>query len=531
MKFYNDKNKVMMVQTIASANTFVSSITGIIKNRLLKVFPYQYFNHNIYVDTSETYQEENRNKLYNKDLNKIRYPSLTITPSLSINDSVSGLKNILMSSPNFWLPRDLNRNFKYLIDDPNGKYKVYFSSDYISFNLRFRIVTDSFIQATNIGYFLKSRFDDSTFKYLSKQLIQTEVPKSFINAIAKVEGIFGYDQSETENEDERRKLDELLIKIGRRATPIIRKKSLNTGKDCYFFNECENLLTLFADLDIPDSVIRDNGINGEYEISFRIQISAWWPNAFIMEIDRDKYQDIGQNISFTGTNDADGKSFYSMSVGVIALDRKNTINFYDNTGNIQVGQNVVHDVLTFDKKNTISRLNFSYLLPADFYKVHSYAKNAGYNLTELFNVTARTYSSTDPVVGIVDYENLYIDFDSPVDTDIVLDIFVNRLMYDAVVKEMSQNIFYRNDYALSTLEIDYYDDNNELVRNKVRVYAFKDEKEYEDTTLEKSLRVYTPYGVGFVGLVREDNRNASPFKICLGYDKYGNAIIRCLEKI
>ena len=530
MKFYNDKNKVILVQTIASANTFISSITGLIKNRFIDVFPVKYFNDNIYVDTSETFQQINKNKLYNKNINKIYYPSLTITPALSLNDSVGGLKNILMSSPNLWLPRDLNRLYQILIEDPDDKYKVYFSSEYVSFNLNFKIITDSFIQATNIGYYLKSRFDDGIFKYLNKELVQVEVPKSFVNAISRVEGIFGFQQSDLENEDERKRLDTLLLKIGRRDTPIIRKTSLNTGKDCYFFNERENILTLFADLDMPESIIRDNSINGEYEITFRIQVSAWWPNAFIMEINRDNYKTIANSISLEGNNDTDGKSFYSTNIGIVSLDRKNVINFYDNTNEVQVGHNIVHQVLTFDKKNTISRLNFSYLLTPEFLKIHSYAKDHNYNLTELFNVIARSYSFNVPNLGRIDYENLYIDFDSPVDSDIVLDVFVNRLMYDAIVKEMKKNTFFKNQYALSVLKLSYYDDEGNLVTKNSRIYAFKDENEMNSTELEKSLRVYTPYGVGYVGLVREDSPNASQFKICLGQDKYGNNIIRCLEK-
>ena len=532
MKFYNDKNKVIMVQTIASANTFISSITGIIKNRLLKVFPTNYFRGNVYVDTAETFTEANKNKLYNNVLNKIRYPSLTITPSLSINDSVSGMKNILMSSPNLWLPRDINRVYPYLIDDPNEKYKIYYSSDYISFNLRFKIITDSFIQATNIGYFLKSRFDDSLFKYLNNQLIQTEVPKSFINAIAKIEGIFTGDHNEVQTEDERYKLDKLLLQIGVEDTPIIRKKSLNTGKDCYFFNKVENLFTLFADLDIPESVIRDNSINGEYEISFRIQISAWWPNAFIMEIDKDKYQTIVKNISFSGSdNSSDNNSFYSTNIGIISLDRKNVINFTDSTNAVQVGQNILHTTLTFSSENKITSLNFSYLLSPLFLKVHSYAKNHNLNLTELYNVIARTYSFNDATLGKVDYENMYLDFDNPIDTDIVLDVFLNKAMFQSILKHIEDDTFYKNEYALSILKLNYYDDNNQLQEYKVRVYAFKNDDEMYSTDLNKSLRVCTPYGIGYVGLVREGNLNASNIKICLGQDKYGNNIIRCLEKI
>lgn len=356
MKFYTDNNKVMMVQTVASANTFVSSLTGIIKNAMLKVFPKDYFRY-VYTDTSETYQEHNKTDLYNANLHKIPYPSLTITPQLSLDNPVGGMKNILMSSPNFWIPKDLNRQYPVLLDDPDGKYKIYFSSDYTTFNIRFKIIVDSFVQATNLGYYLKSRFDDNTFKYLSNTMIQTELPKTFVNAIAQIENLFT-DDSQTNKED-LKKLDLLLAGMGRRAKTIVRKKSLNTSRNGYFFEEKSNILTLFTDLDIPEGVVRDNSINGEYEINFRIQVSAWWPNAFIMAVDKGAFQTIASSIALGPSSiDNTGTGFYSISIGNIALDRKNTIYFEDSSGDTHVGINVIHDVINFEaSKEPIYTIN------------------------------------------------------------------------------------------------------------------------------------------------------------------------------
>ncbi len=370
MKFYTDEDKVTLVQTITSANTFVSSITGIIKNYILKTFPKGYFKY-IYTDTSETYQEHNKTDLYNKSLHKITYPSLTVTPQLSLDNPVGGMKSILMSSPNFWLPRDLNRQFPTLLEDPTGenKYKIYFSSDYTTMNIRFKIVTDSFIQATEIGYFLKSRFnDENTFKYLSNQLLQVEMPKSFVKAIAVIENKFVNNEDGTEqetsitNDEDLKWLDLWLAQVGRRAKPILRKKSLNTSKFGYFYHEKENLLVLFTDLDMPEGVIRDNSVNGEYEITFRVQVSAWWPNAFMMVIPKNNYQTISRVFDH-GTNDSNDPFFYSLSIGApVALDRKNSIVYQDDNENTLVGINVKHDVISISSPEPITSLNIASLI-------------------------------------------------------------------------------------------------------------------------------------------------------------------------
>src|SRR5574344_546134 len=309
MKFYTDNNKVIMVQTAASANTFVSSIVSNVKKYILGAFPKNYFKY-IYTDTADTFQEYNKGDTYNKSLHKIIYPSLTITPSLSTDNPVTGLKNILMSSPSLWLPRDINRVYPILLADPDDKYQIYTSSDYIAMNLKFRIAVNSFVQATNAGYWLKSRFDDNIFKYLDGQHIQVEVPKALVNAIAKIENLFGSSGDEITNQEDLEKLDKLLLQIGMRDKPIIRKKSLNTNKYCYFFEEKENLLTLFKDLDIPESISRENGVEAEYELTFSIQISAWWPNAFIMIVDKAAYQEISALITDATNTDTSGTGFY-----------------------------------------------------------------------------------------------------------------------------------------------------------------------------------------------------------------------------
>ena len=52
------------------------------------------------------------------------------------------------------------------------------------------------------------------------------------------------------------------------------------------------------------------------------------------------------------------------------------------------------------------------------------------------------------------------------------------------------------------------------------VKRFVDENEEYSTDVNKCLRVATPYGIGYVYLVHEDDPQASNVKICVGEDKF-----------
>ena len=125
-------------------------------------------------------------------------------------------------------------------------------------------------------------------------------------------------------------MDELrLYLIGTSKTPetIQMRTSLQTGKQCFFLNEKQNLLTLLTDLDCPSSVNRDSQVESEYTITFRLQISAWLPNAYIMVIDKTKFRD---SVSQETVEDFDNyeiteDGIVSTAVFSKALGKKETI--------------------------------------------------------------------------------------------------------------------------------------------------------------------------------------------------------------
>ena len=112
MKFFNDNNNKIMVQPITSSTTFLSSLTGVIKKRVIGMFKKDYFKH-IYIDTEETFQEHNKSRLMNKHLAKIEYPSMTISPQISLDQPVGEMNTPLATDPNFIVPRNYRYYFQH----------------------------------------------------------------------------------------------------------------------------------------------------------------------------------------------------------------------------------------------------------------------------------------------------------------------------------------------------------------------------------------------------------------------------------
>ena len=164
-------------------------------------------------------------------------------------------------------------------------------------------------------------------------------------------------------------------------------------------------------------------------------------------------------------------------------------------------------------------------------KMHAYLVENGMDPKQLFKIFVRGSSQCEDIAAEIDYETMNATFANPIDSDVVLDVFINRAVYDALQDMMKKDVFFSNQFAIGALTVQAYDEElDTIVNEKIRVYAFKDEDEMNSNDILKSLRVFTLYGVGYVGLVQEGNPNASNVKICLGQDKYGNDIIRCMER-
>lgn len=537
MKVYtdNDNQTINIVQSVASASTLISSVTSEVKKYLHSKFPKDFFKAT-YVDTSETLTEQKKNDKYNNLASKKPYPIMTITPEISLDDPIGGMdKSMHLSSPNLYLRKDLSRVQSKLLLDPDDEITLYYTADYITTNFNISIITNSFIRSTDLAFFLKSKFQEGFFQYLNERPIDMEIPKSFIKAIADIKG---YDLNNDEDMDNLR----LYLIAGSRGADSIKKRvNFGTGKVCFFSEKLSNLLVLFTDLDVPSSVVRDSQVEGDYTITFRLQVSTYLPNAFILQLSRNalcKCDETTVNELESDFNQQD-EGFYTTAIRSNIGNKRDMIYFTDSYGNEQTGQLIYteqfskklgqyeSDVYLFQKMNPITK------------KVHKYAIDNGIDITSLFHIQAHNANGPiSPVSNniLIDYDEFHVTFYDKTESNIVVVVYVNRLLFESILENIKNDRFYFNSGNLTTIlsNIDGY--SMEHV-----VKAFENSREMNSTDLNKSLRVHTIYGTGYVSLLDDfkeivdketgeiSYRNfEDSYKICVGIEN-GEPIIKRLE--
>jgi hypothetical protein len=520
MMIYTDENDVRLVQSIASASTLISSLTGEIRQHILSKFPKDFFK-SIYIDTAETIQAQGRNDKYNRNLNKLPYPNMAITPEISLDEPIGGMeKNPTLNSPNLFLRKDMRRNYKKLLLDPLNKYAIYYTSNYQTVNYNFRITTNKFVQNADLAMYIQSNFQEGFFQFLNNRYLNTEIPKTFIALISE---ILGYN---LDDDDQLMALELDLISTSVLEDIVRKKVNLLTGKTGFFVNEKINPLVLVTDIEAPGSIIRNQMSEGEYTVSFRVQVSAWLPNAFILSINKNKFPEINQStveeiLSNSGQEQDEG--FYSLAISDVLVNRKDSAIFQLSAeGESSTFQEVFHTVFTYDISTKLSLLYLADYMKDDLIRTHAYMVSKNMITSDLVRITM--YNRNGSLINediSVDYDLLSVIVNLSSAQDISLSIYVNRLLFEAIQKAIQKDEFFFSQNALASVKIKF---NDELLR--VPVYSFINERDMYSTELNKSLRINTIYGIGYIGL--EDDNGEEGYKICVAYDGE-NPVIKKLQ--
>lgn len=539
----NDKDTVTVVQSVASASTMISSLANEAVEYVKSKFPPRFFKHT-FIDTSQMVTQKSYNEKYNKTANKIPYPSISVTPIMSLDDPIGGMdKSLHLSSPNLYLRRDMTRSANKLISDPDRQFSIYYSSDYITTNFDFKITLNTYIQNVNTAFYLKSRFQAGFFQYLNHRYIQSEIPKSLIAMMAD---LLGYD---LDNSDDMDALRLYLIGTSKTENVIQKKINLGTGKQCFFINKEQNLLVLFTDLDCPPSVIKEGMAEGEYTINFRVQISAWIPNAFVLHINRDTLNLLSHDcICMLEDSDAengitDGVYTSSIHNAAYLQSPADTIRFTDDAGNEQIGILAYSGTYT-NKVNALNRT--LYLLhdqqskfKTELSKVIAYANENNIDLSSLIHISLISnngplhYNDVNQAVNDYypnDYEvdlssaSVTILNDEYLQQDFFAMVYINRLTYDSIREAMEKGTFYFHSNFLAYI----YGKTDENTPIKIAVSSFSNSKEKTSASNAYALRVNTAYGIGYIGLDDLDDSENS-YRICIGFDSSGAPIMKQLN--
>jgi hypothetical protein len=536
MKIYTSENDVKLVQSVASASTLISSVTGEIKEYIASKFPRGFFK-SFYMDTSETVHMQNRNRKHNENLNKIQFPNVAITPEITLDDPIGGMeKSMHMSSPNLYLRKDMRRNYRNLVIDPDSKFSIYFTSDYITTNFNFKITTNKYIQNVDIAYYIKSRFQIGMFHFLNDKYLNMEIPKTYIKIMASILELDINDSDDMDN------LRLYLISTGTNEDLIRKKVNATTGKIGFFVNEKSNFLINVLDLDAPPSIIRDRMSEGEYTITFKVQVSTWLPNAFVMSVDQSKLFNIDASIIQAALQDSvqeQDEGFYSLSLTEnFLLNRKDSKRFVTPSGEIVIGQEIFHTVFTYDINNPIEEINLGQYFKSDLKKIHAYMISKNFEIKDLLSIDV--FNRNGLLEVGIDYDNLTIDlYDLAQGQDISVSVYANRALFESLAKAIKNDQFFFSDNALALLRLsDYIEVDGENISEEILVpiYSFTSEKDLYTKASKINgewrsnvLRIFTAYGIGFIGLVNETDPRASNFKVVIDFDSNENPIIRALE--
>ena len=516
MKIYinNDKNNIALVQSVASASTMISSVAHEAKKYVLSKFPKGFFKH-VYIDTAQTVSQQHRNDRYNSTANKIPYPSMGITPEISLDDPIGGMeKGLHLSSPNLYLRKDYKQNYRCLVEDPDSKFSIYYTSDYVTTNFNFKLVTNSFVQNADLAFYLKSNFQKDFFQFLNGRYVQSEIPKTFIRTIADIKNW---------NMNSSNEMDDLrlyLIGTSKQEQFIQKRTSLMTGKECFFLNEKQNFLVLFSDLDAPSSINRDSQVESEYIINFRLQISCWIPNAYILSINKDTFKCLDKETQ-KDLNEGENEQEQGITahIGSMNLVKSKNIDFYDSQGESHIGTLIYKNFYTYNIDEPNLKINIIDKLPDQLKTVYMYARYMmNMDITSLINIRVFSPSIGDIPVDLYSFDiyNLAdgITISNELHDDVGILIYVNRVIYETIAEAMRTN----KNYYLGSNRLAKINLNIGGVYLDAIVKSFENKSEYYTSDVNKSLKIRTAVGTGYISLVEENPNNHNAYKICVGYD-------------
>ena len=311
-----------------------------------------------------------------------------------------------------------------------------------------------------------------------------------------------------------------LIGTSKQEQFIQKRTSLMTGKECFFLNEKQNFLVLFSDLDAPSSINRDSQVESEYIINFRLQISCWIPNAYILSINKDTFKCLDKETQ-KDLNEGENEQEQGITahIGSMNLVKSKNIDFYDSQGESHIGTLIYKNFYTYNIDEPNLKINIIDKLPDQLKTVYMYARYMmNMDITSLINIRVFSPSIGDIPVDLYSFDiyNLAdgITISNELHDDVGILIYVNRVIYETIAEAMRTN----KNYYLGSNRLAKINLNIGGVYLDAIVKSFENKSEYYTSDVNKSLKIRTAVGTGYISLVEENPNNHNAYKICVGYD-------------
>lgn len=274
-----------------------------------------------------------------------------------------------------------------------------------------------------------------------------------------------------------------------------------------------------------------------------------------MSIDQTKFYSLDTEVIAMAVDDSvseQDEGFYSISIPNLTLNRDKAIYFPNASGDQVIGEEIFFNVFTYSLDTPVTEVLLMDYLKDDLKKVHAYMMDHYFDIRDLLYIKVQNrYGLMDETKVLIDYEQMSLEILEADAQDFSVTIWADRALFESILKAIDNDQFFFSDSSLATLRINQFIDtdgdgiNETQEEIRVPIYTFTNEKDlYTVASLVNGewrsnvLRIYTVYGIGFLGLVQEyledgvtPEPRASDYKICIGYNDENEPIIRALEKL
>ena len=296
-------NKTLFTcQTTTQFASILGNVCYIMRKFILMGFPEKFIKH-VYLDTTQ-----NSNIFDNiKDELKKEKPWLIIRPkySLSPDTMYSDTLPEWVESATY-LFQDLQGYDPVFLDKKNDIY-IYAIPDRIRFTLNLEFVCESLMEQWNLGTYLKGSVKHKRPFYLRDQLIESVLPKKFVQLLASLNN---YDLSRTDSVAQFRK----YIDANSRKT-ITEKVSASSGRSNYYYQLQTDLLCNYEDYPDMDDGEEKGQVKNDFKITDMISVEFWGPMNYIMVAESRMWADVNNALKEQNEKQvsAEGEGIYFSS--------------------------------------------------------------------------------------------------------------------------------------------------------------------------------------------------------------------------
>jgi hypothetical protein len=279
MNLIEPSKTIITCNVSTSISSLLSAVTGVVKESICKLFPDEYFQE-IFIGTSQANAQQVEMEQQDDDVMVKRYPQLSIIPQFNVDiDDMFG-------GPYPMWRRGVYQRFRTQGHKDYGYKKIFYNDadeliinaipSRVKFTFDCKIKLETHLLKIDTVHYLRQRMNTNDIFYLNDILLESDIPNTIIDAIAKIKNFNLEDQEELDNFYK-------YLKQYSQGT-ITEKIEHSSGLKVFSFLYAANILTKIENPPEADtSIERVNMSEGDGLINFTISMELWSPSNYLFE--------------------------------------------------------------------------------------------------------------------------------------------------------------------------------------------------------------------------------------------------------